>query len=293
MVVIFGRVSQGLTKTYPITVEFPNANGLIKDSLVLLSGARIGVVSDNPKLIGSSFNVQVTINIRDDVKIPRKSTFLVGSSGLLGDRYVDVIPQPEFDPNDNIEPNALIAGTRASGLDDLTVKGGQVMDQLIKELGEIQKLTAQLNEKLLSDQNLQNLSETFANLKKTSVSLSEGTAKLDPILTKADGVMISAQGTMKTAELAAGDVRKAVADVQKVATSASKTIDSAKGLVDSGKSLLDKANKGQGSLGLLLADREAAENLRAFMANLRRSGPIFYKDREPQFSAPAKPGPRR
>ena len=72
-------------------------------------------------------------------------------------------------------------------------------------------------------------------------------------------------------------------------------MDSAKALVDSGKSLIDKANNGQGALGLLLSDRETAENLRALIANSRRSGFVFYKDREPA-AAPkpaSTPKPRR
>src|SRR4030095_5531190 len=148
MVVMFGRVGRGLEKVYPIVVEFPNASGLLKDSYVLLAGARIGDVAEAPQLIGKSFNVRVKLNIHEGVKIPRKSDFVVGSSGLLGDRYVDVIPQPDFDPNDVAQPGEHITGTRTGGIDDLTQKGGVVMDQLIKELESIDKMTLQINEKL-------------------------------------------------------------------------------------------------------------------------------------------------
>ena len=280
MVIVFGRVGEGFAKTYPIVVEFPNASGLIKDSYVLLSGAQIGKVATTPKLTGSMFAVEVTLNIHEEVKLPRESRFLVGSSGLLGDRFVDVFPPEKFDPNKMIAPNARIQGTRATGLDDLTQKGAVVMDQLNKELAEIQKITVQLHSGLLSDQNMKNLTETFANLKTTSTSLNESMKKLDPIMTKADSAVDSAKGTMKTAEDAASEFRKTVVEFQKVATNAGKTMDSAKGLVESGKTLLDKANRGDGALGLLLSDRETAENLRALIANMRRSGVVFYKDRE-------------
>lgn len=290
MVIVFGRVGEGLQKTYPIVVEFPNASGLIKDSYVLLSGAQIGKVATTPKLTGSMFAVEVTLNIRENVKLPKTARFLVGSSGLLGDRFVDVLPPETFDPNDMIEPNERIQGTRATGLDDLTQKGAVVMDQLNKELEDIQKITVQLHSGLLSDQNMKNLSDTFANLKTTSVNLSESMKKLDPIMTKADSAVDSAKGTMKTAEDAAAEFKKTVEQFRGVATSAGKTMDSAKGFVDSGKSLLDKANNGQGALGLLLSDRETADNLRALISNSRRSGFIFYKDREPK-PEPAAPTP--
>ena len=292
MVVVFGRVGEGFAKTYPLILQFPNASGLVKDSDVLLAGARIGKVATHPKLIGSLYAVEVTLKIREEIQVPRTAQFLVGSSGLLGDRYVDVIPPQHFSEKDMADPNERIIGTRAGGLDDLTQKGGVVMDQLGKELEEIQKITADLRSGLLSEQNMKNLSETFANLKTTSANLNESMKKLDPIFAKADAAMDSAKGTMKTAESAAAEFKKTVEEFRKVAGSAGKTMDSAKGLVDSGKSLIDKANNGQGALGLLLSDKQTADNLRALIANSRRSGFIFYKDREPAAALKPTPAPK-
>jgi phospholipid/cholesterol/gamma-HCH transport system substrate-binding protein len=51
MVVKFGRLGQGLTKFYEITVEFPNASGLVKNADVLLAGARIGYIVEPPYLL--------------------------------------------------------------------------------------------------------------------------------------------------------------------------------------------------------------------------------------------------
>ncbi len=293
MVVTFGKMGQKFSKYYTLTVEFPNAGGLVKDSDVLLSGTRIGYVAQVPRLTGHSYAALATINIRDDVKIPKKSTFLVGSSGLMGDRYVDVIPQSNFDPADLAQPGDVILGTRASGLDDVTAKGAVVMDQLNAELLSIQKITERLNENLLGEKNLKNLEETFANLKTTSANFSEGSQKLTPLLADAQGVVEGAKGTMKTVDGAAGDLRGAIAEFKKTAETATKTIDSAKGLVESGKGLLKKAGEGQGALGTLMSDRETAENLRAFLFNLRRSGPIFYKDRAVPTPVPSERSSRR
>lgn len=288
MAVTFGRIGQSFHKFYHITVQFPNASGLIKDSDVLLAGARIGRVAEPPRLIGKSYAVAVKLAIREDIKIPKKSNFVVGSSGLLGDRYVDVIPQQDFDPNDVAQPEEVIEGTRAAGMDDLTQKGGVVMDQLIAELEEIKKLTASINERLLSDQNLKNLDETFANLRLTTANFSEGSKKLESILVNAQAAVDSAKGTMKHADSAVGDLRTALGDFRKTAEAATRTMDSARGLVDSGKTLLREASQGQGALGTLISDRQTAENLRAFLANLRRSGVLFYKDRPVPPAAPRR-----
>src|SRR3982751_5334047 len=84
MVVRFGGLGEGLTKTYEITVELPNASGLIKGAPVLLWGAPIGRLKDAPQLlIREGFGVSVKLNIREEVKLPRDVTVVVDQAGLL------------------------------------------------------------------------------------------------------------------------------------------------------------------------------------------------------------------
>src|ERR1700736_1136912 len=94
LVVQFGRVGEGFKTYYGLTVRFPDASGLLKGSDVLLAGAKIGRVSDGPHLVSEGQGVAVPLRIYDFVKIPVGSKFMVGSSGLLGDRFVTVwVPQ--------------------------------------------------------------------------------------------------------------------------------------------------------------------------------------------------------
>ena len=258
LVVKFGRVGQGLN-VYTLRVEFPNASGLVKDSYVLLAGARIGHVASDPVLTERS-SVIVSIKVRNDVKIPRKSTLLVGSSGLMGDRYIDVIPSPNGNPNDVALPDELIQGSRATGLDDLAVKGGAVMDHLVSDLEQIKTLTQAINQRLLNETNLKNFEDTLANLKATSESLAQSAKKVEPVLEEAN---------------------KAASSARTLIDSGKNMVDSGKQLVESGKSVVKKAQDGGGPLGTLLSDRQASDDLKAFLSNLRRSGPVFYKDRTP------------
>jgi len=290
MVVTFGRVGQGLTKFYEITVEFPNASGLIKGADVLLAGARIGHVAEAPfLLVKDGFSVGVKLKLRDDVKIPRDATIVVNQSGLLGDCYVDVLPPDRIDPNNLIEPNDHVMGRNKPGLDVLQAKGADVLEKLASELDEIEALTKNINQNLVSAQNTKNLQETFEHLKVMSGNLSESSKKLDGILAKGDSAVDSAKRTMETVDKAAADLRTAMTDFKRVSQSANNTLDSAKSMMDTGNRVLKKAENGQGALGLLLSDSETAANLKAFASNLRRSGPLFYKDR----AATPAPGPRR
>jgi phospholipid/cholesterol/gamma-HCH transport system substrate-binding protein len=290
MIVTFGRLGQGMEERYPLRVRFPNASGLVKGSTVLLAGAQIGVVSQPPSLTGENYEVEVGLLLRDVVKVPRTSTFQIRSSGMLGDSYVDVVPPTVFSPADFAEPGELITGLRTGGLDELTSKGSQMMDTLNSDvlkkvseaLDEIKITTANLNEKLLSEKNLKNVEDTFANLKTTTEDFSKTARSLDLMVNRTQEVVDSAKGTMKTIDGAAGDLRLALGDFRKTSESA--------------RSLLNKATTGDGALGTLVSDKKTADDLKALISNMRRSGVLWYKNRpidEPERPSTPLPGPRR
>jgi phospholipid/cholesterol/gamma-HCH transport system substrate-binding protein len=276
MFVQFGGTTTSFQGHYRVTVEFPNASGIIKDAKVLLAGAAIGYVEDNPYLlVREGYGVGVKLKIRDDIKLPRESQFVVDQSGLLGDTYVDVLPPPTIDPNNLITPEETIKGTTKPGLDVLQQKGALVLTQLSGEIDSLQQLTDNLNKNILSPENTKNLSDTLEHLRQMSENLTTSTTKLDAILAKGDAAVEAAKQTFQTADKAAADLRDAMVDFKKTAQTASKTLESAKAFVESGTRILKKAEQGDGALGMLLTDDEAAANLKAFAENLRRSGPGF------------------
>src|SRR5690349_4403035 len=90
LVVQFGRLGEGFKTYYPLTVRFGDASGLLKGSDVLLGGARIGEVAGGPRLVPECNGVLVPLKIYDYIKIPDTSKLTVGSSGLLGEHFVNV-----------------------------------------------------------------------------------------------------------------------------------------------------------------------------------------------------------
>lgn len=287
MIVTFGRLGRGMEDRYALRVRFPNASGLVKGSTVLLSGATVGVVSQPPQLVSAQYDVEVGLLISGKVKIPRTSTFQIRSSGMLGDSYVDIVPPKTFTDADYAQENELIVGQRTGGFDELTTKGSQVMDTLNHDvlkkvsatLDEIKETTVNLNDKLLSEKNLRNVEETFANLKKTTEEFSKTARDLDLMVNRAQEVVDSAKGTMKTVDGAASELKLTLGDFRKTSESA--------------RTLLHKASAGEGALGTLISDRQTAEDLKALIANMRRSGVLFYKNRPAETREAATPTPKR
>lgn len=277
LVVQFGRVGEGFKTYYTVTVQFPNASGLLKGSDVLLAGAKVGRVSGGPRLVSGRDGVSVPLRIFDYVRIPAESKFTVGSSGLLGDRFVDVQPPPG-DPTNFLHKGAEIAGTRETGMDDLTREGGFLVQDLRGAVQNINGTFSRLNEGALSAANMESLSSTLERLNQTSGALAESSKKFDSIIEKADG-------TMASSRKAADDVQLAVADARKTLQAAT--------------DLIQNARKGNGLLPTLLSNPDLAKDLQALISNLRNHGVLFYRDsvgraeRAPQAREPEASPPRR
>ena len=256
LVVQFGRVGEGFKTYYGLTVRFPDASGLLKGSDVLLAGAKIGRVSGGPKLVPSGEGVDVPLRIFDYVKIPAGSKFTVGSSGLLGDRFV-AVAMPPGAPENYIAKDSVIEGTRETGLDDLTREGGFLVSDLRTAVQNVNNTISRLNNEALSDVNLVHLKMSVENLNTATAALAQSTQKID-------GVIEKAGGTMDSTKKAADDVQVAIADARKTIQAATEVI--------------QQATSGKGAFPMLLTNQEVAKDLRALVSNLRAHGVLFYRD---------------
>ena len=254
LVVQFGRVGEGFKTYYDLKIRFSDASGLLKGSDVLMGGAKIGRVSGGPRLVGQG--VEVALRIYDYVKIPVASKFTVGSSGLLGDRFVSVTA-PVGQPAAYIAKNAVVEGVRETGLDDLTREGGFLAKDLRGTVQNINTTVSRLNNQAFSDANMQNLKASIEHLNQTTGSLAESSKKIDGVIAKADA-------TLSSTKKAADDLQLAVADARKTIQAAGE--------------VMRAATTGNGLLATLLTNKEVGNNLRALISNLRSHGILFYRD---------------
>ena len=185
LLVQFGRLGEGFKTYYALTVRFTDASGLLKGSDVLLAGARIGKVAGGPRLVREGAGVAVPLKIYDYVKVPEGAKFTVGSSGLLGDRFVDVRPPPG-EPKAYLPPNAYIDGTRETGISDLTKQGGALVTDLRGTVQKIDTTMDRLNQDTLSQQNMENLKASMEHLNQATSALAESSKKLDGVIDQAD-----------------------------------------------------------------------------------------------------------
>jgi phospholipid/cholesterol/gamma-HCH transport system substrate-binding protein len=258
LVVQFGRLGEGFKTYYAITVRFNDASGLLKGSDVLLAGARIGKVAGGPRLVHEGNGVAVPLKIYDYIKVPQGSKFTVGSSGLLGDRFVNVT-LPAGQPKAYLPPNAYISGARETGIDDLTRGGNALVNDLRGAVQKIDTTVTRFNQDTLSSANMENLKSSMEHLNQATGALAESSKKLDGVIEKTDS-------TMDSAKKAADDLQNAIADTRKV---------------------LRTATEGKGLLATLLTNQELANDLHALISNLRAHGVLFYRDTAAKIQAKA------
>jgi virulence factor Mce-like protein len=244
LLIYYGRLGEGFANYYNLRVEFANASGIIRGSEVLLAGAKVGRVTADPVIMPDMQGVNVELRILEQVRIPVESQFSIGSSGLLGDKYIQIVLKNGKPEGPIIEPDSTIKGSDiGDGIGGLTEGAGDLIADLRTTVKNINTVVEKLDQTVLSKSELESISTTVKNLQTTTGKLAESSGRFDSLL-----------------------------------KSGQETIDSAKKATDEFRALAQQAQTGRGALGMLISNREMADNLRAFILNLRKHGILWYKD---------------
>lgn len=149
-VVWFGKFETYFQPTYTVTVEFPDASGLLQNSQVLYRGAKVGLVAGRPEIAEGGKSVRVICKINRDVRIDSAARFKVGVYGLLGDRFVDIIPPAEAS-GEFLEPGAVVQGSRVSGISDLVEQVEPVLTEIKPTVKQIREIAENINDKFITE----------------------------------------------------------------------------------------------------------------------------------------------
>jgi phospholipid/cholesterol/gamma-HCH transport system substrate-binding protein len=99
---VFGK------KEYVVKARFSNIAGLKEGSDVEIAGVKIGKVS---KIYLDNYQAIVELLIKPDVKIQDDSIATIRTQGIIGDKYVKIMPGAS---DEYIKPNGTISETESS-----------------------------------------------------------------------------------------------------------------------------------------------------------------------------------
>jgi phospholipid/cholesterol/gamma-HCH transport system substrate-binding protein len=203
LVVVFGRFDKITKSTYDLYLELPNASGLLKNSQVLYRGAKVGTVTEKPEITKDGQSVIIICRIDGGILIDQKSRFKVGVNGLLGDRFVDVIPSSE-NSGTFWQAGDSIKGEKTTGIADI----GEQVEPILKKLDGISR---QISEELLTEEFINDIHDTMKSAKSLS-------SRLDAVLAEAQKGK-TPLGAMLYDQKTADQLKKMISDMSGLAYS--------------------------------------------------------------------------
>lgn len=209
LVLYFGRFGDSIKKFYTITVEYRNASGLLKGADVTLSGARIGAVADSPSVLPNMKGVAVRLKIDESVQIPQGSIFSIGSSGLLGDRFVTVTMSEDALNQKAIAPDSVITnGLSESSIADLQRQlHDEILPKLNDALANIDSVSGSLKNKVFNDEGIKNLQATLVNFRTTSETLAASSTQIKGVTDQANFFLKKGNSAMDSMNAAVDDLK--------------------------------------------------------------------------------------
>jgi phospholipid/cholesterol/gamma-HCH transport system substrate-binding protein len=295
LIIKFGKLEKFSAKSYDITVIFPNVAGLVREANVLYAGIPVGKVRTIQLTEDGHLKVRVTLAIYEGYTIRKDSKFIINQSGLLGDRYIDVIPVGVTAP-------VLRAGDEVNGAAsvDLTEAIRSVVDVLRQAAGTIARIDdavrrtdaaiQRIDGLVLTTQVLDHVTQTLANIEATTSNATRFTAGLEELISES---RVSVTNTLGLFNAAAVKADRAADNVETVTKRIDEIVVSRQGdvtaiatnLAISAERLNDilaRLQRGEGTAGKLLVDPVLHDEIIKLIENWRRNG-ILSKE------GPAKP----
>lgn len=150
---------------YTIRVKFDFANGIKRASPVRVSGIGVGEIQKT-KIVHNNGNTDVIVYawIQKDVKIPKGSEAFVNSLGVLGEKYLEIIPKQNS--KEYLSQGDIITGKSSVPMFKLSEFAEEALQSLKKVLSSIENIVG--DEKTVSD-----LKQSLANLEQTTFQTKE------------------------------------------------------------------------------------------------------------------------
>ncbi|HSL92362.1 MAG TPA: MlaD family protein [Candidatus Limnocylindrales bacterium] len=147
-------------KGYKLTVDFDTAAGLEPKANVKMAGVPVGKVEEI-RLEGN--RARLVLRIDKDVHIPVDSVASIQTQGLLGEKYVEILPGKEADRM--LPPGGRIANTQPPlNLDEIVRKVSLIAD-------DVKRFTESLSSTFGTEEGKEALAEILRNVRDASVVL--------------------------------------------------------------------------------------------------------------------------
>jgi phospholipid/cholesterol/gamma-HCH transport system substrate-binding protein len=237
-------------KSYTLTTSFTNTAGLIKGAAVRLSGVRIGAVTDiefTPNPVGDKV-IMVRMKISRDgmSRINPDAKATIRTEGLLGDKFIEVIPGVEK-PMAKLPDSLDIESQTPIEFASIIGQSGDLLANIISISESLDKIVKAFGQ----EENINNISKTLASLRASSEAIQKNLEAIE----NNDGILNTMiygekDKSGKSEENALIKLNKAITKLD---------------------SMLNQIDKGDGTLHDLVYNKELSNDLNSTVANLKNA----------------------
>ncbi|MGE5663384.1 MAG: MlaD family protein [Deltaproteobacteria bacterium] len=191
-------------KGYKLTADFETAAGLEPKANVKMAGVPIGKVEE---IQLADNKARLVLRINDGIRIPADSVASIQTQGLLGEKYVEIVPGKETARP--LPAGGRVANTTAPAeLDEIVRKVSQIADDL-------RKFTQSLSETFGTEEGKSALQDILKNVQETSAALKSVVVANEERMTRILANVDTLSGDLKDiASANKEDVRASIANLR-------------------------------------------------------------------------------
>ena len=280
LVVLFNK-GFSLRSAYSLRLKAKNVGLLMPKAGVVMAGVRVGNVS-SIELDPTGKTVTITLEILDKYRIHKDARFVIDQIGFLGDQFVSVIAGENAAPL--LGPSDVVPVEEPFNLQEAARSANGLIQRVDKSVQRLTETFAKVDDLLLSESTLTNLTVTLANFRLVS----------DRTLVAVNGFNQIVQSNAVAVSFAVSNFVLFSSELQQVAVDLGEivatnradlnaAVRNARSATASADHLLADAQAGQGLVGLLFKDDEArhqfsllVSSLTTLSSNLNKYG-LLYK----------------
>lgn len=231
-------------------LKFTNVSGLSVNTAIYADGYKVGSISSIDYDYDKSGNVTVNASIDHNMRIPKGTTAEI-SSDLMGNVKVDLLLANN--PRERVEPGETILGETASGA---LGKVKELMPQIESMLPKIDSILTSLNA-LLADPAIK---ASLHNIQTSTANLTVSTEELNKLMANLNGEMPRLTGKaanlLDNANKLASNANNKINDID-----VANTMNKVNHVLANLEETTNKINSNEGTLGLLMNDKQLYTNL--------------------------------
>ncbi|MCX7965809.1 MAG: MlaD family protein [Syntrophorhabdaceae bacterium] len=239
-------------KGYELKVYLENANGIDSKSPVLIAGVEVGrVISVRLE----NFKALVRIIVKEGVQVPADSTVAIKTQGVLGDKFLEIIPGKD---KKMLSSGEIIKTVKTSpDFDEIFTQVSTAAKKFGDTIGEFQGLIGD-KEKANIKNSIENIQAITGEFKEI---IKENKQGINSVIANADDALKGLKKIVGDVEAGKGSLGMLIKD-EKLYTDVKETMGAL-------KNISKDIEEGKGSLGKLVKDDSLYNEARDTVKNLK------------------------